>query len=414
MDGDGKLDIVSPADGVSYRAVVLRGVGNGTFNFGSQIYTSPFSDALGVGDLNGDGSPDIVTTVTSDHQVFVSGTISTEILTVTTAVDEDDGSPNLSLGTGASLREILKYAQTLNGPQTIVFHPDLTGKTINLTINGDTSIGNSALQVSKVVTIQGPASGSGITLSGGAARRMFMVTTTGDLTLNHLTLMNGTGQWGGAIYDNGKLKMNGCTLTGNTAISSGGAIFIGGGLSQTGVLVNCTLTGNQSAQGGAIGNGRNLTLVHVTICKNTTTSASFGCVGGLYAGSGSTTTLTNTIIAGNTYRYLPSDVFAAVPLQSSSGYNLIGSGGSGGLKDGVNGNIVLAYDAQWGDVDIRLGNLADNGGPTKTMALLPGSIAIELGVAVPGVNQDQRGNPRTIGKSPDIGAPLTVNCVCLH
>jgi hypothetical protein len=51
-----------------------------------------------------------------------------------------------------------------------------------------------------------------------------------------------------------------------------------------------------------------------------------------------------------------------------------------------------------------LGLLADNGGPTQTMALLPGSPAIWAGVAVPGVTTDQRGAPRPQRPAPDIGA----------
>jgi hypothetical protein len=51
-----------------------------------------------------------------------------------------------------------------------------------------------------------------------------------------------------------------------------------------------------------------------------------------------------------------------------------------------------------------LGPLADNGGPTKTMALLPGSPPIDAGVAAPDVTTVQRGIPRPQGRAPDIGA----------
>ena len=47
-------------------------------------------------------------------------------------------------------------------------------------------------------------------------------------------------------------------------------------------------------------------------------------------------------------------------------FNLIGTGGSGGLKNGVSGNIV-------GVTDPDLGSLGSYGGPTQTMALVPGS-----------------------------------------
>jgi hypothetical protein len=56
------------------------------------------------------------------------------------------------------------------------------------------------------------------------------------------------------------------------------------------------------------------------------------------------------------------------------------------------------------NTDPLLGALADNGGPTLTHALLPGSPAIDAGVAVPGVTTDQRGVSRPQGIAPDIGA----------
>jgi hypothetical protein len=51
-----------------------------------------------------------------------------------------------------------------------------------------------------------------------------------------------------------------------------------------------------------------------------------------------------------------------------------------------------------------LGLLADNGGPTWTMALAPGSPAIDLGNAQGAPPSDQRGVPRPSGSGVDIGA----------
>ena len=53
--------------------------------------------------------------------------------------------------------------------------------------------------------------------------------------------------------------------------------------------------------------------------------------------------------------------------------------------------------------DPELGPLANNGGPTQTMALLPGSPAIGAGTAVSGVTTDQRGQPLDT-PTPDVGA----------
>jgi hypothetical protein len=82
-------------------------------------------------------------------------------------------------------------------------------------------------------------------------------------------------------------------------------------------------------------------------------------------------------------------------LDASGDYNLIGDGtGMTGLHNGVNGNLVGSAAAP---SDPLLGPLQDNGGPTKTHALLAGSPALnsgdpnQLGVA------DQRGVLRSGG-----------------
>ena len=78
------------------------------------------------------------------------------------------------------------------------------------------------------------------------------------------------------------------------------------------------------------------------------------------------------------------------------------------ITNGVDGNIVLSSLTK-----SRLAPLGDYGGPTETMALLPGSAAIGTGTAMSGVTTDQRGFP--LDTPPDIGAfqsqrgPLVVN-----
>ena len=78
-------------------------------------------------------------------------------------------------------------------------------------------------------------------------------------------------------------------------------------------------------------------------------------------------------------------------------YNLIAGGGSGGIVNGSDGNIVLT-----GLTNVDLARLGNYGGPTQTIALLPGSVAIGAGTAVSGITTDQRGEP--LGSPPDIGA----------
>ncbi len=114
---------------------------------------------------------------------------------------------------------------------------------------------------------------------------------------------------------------------------------------------------------------------------------------GLYASTG-TAKLIDTIVAGNTKSSVASDIvgFVGFGIDSSSSYNLIGPGGSGGLANGVNNNIVLTSLA-----DLGLAGLGNYGGPTQTMALLPGSAAVGKGTQAnyPGtsnpITTDQRG-----------------------
>src|SRR5262249_25071850 len=90
---------------------------------------------------------------------------------------------------------------------------------------------------------------------------------------------------------------------------------------------------------------------------------------------------------------------------AASSYSLIGVGTNSGLTGGVNDNIVGTPTAP---VDPHLAALADNGGPTQTMALLGGSAAINAGsnVLVAGLTTDQRGAgfSRIAGGTVDIGA----------
>ena len=83
-------------------------------------------------------------------------------------------------------------------------------------------------------------------------------------------------------------------------------------------------------------------------------------------------------------------------------FNLIGTGGSGGLSNGVNNNQV-------GVSNPGLAALASNGGPTQTIALLSISPAINGGSATIGSVTipltDQRGSLRIpVGTKIDIGA----------
>ena len=171
-------------------------------------------------------------------------------------------------------------------------------------------------------------------------------------------------------------------------------------------VINSTIADNSADTGGGIASESSLTTVNSTIAYNDVTSVGVG--GGLDVIAG-TAILDNTIVALNTIgtgsTASASDI--AGTAATASAYNLIGTGGSGGLTNGTNGNQV-------GVANPGLGPLADNGGPTQTIALVTGSPAIDTGnnaLAVdPTTGQplatDQRGPGfvRIVNGTVDIGA----------
>jgi hypothetical protein len=152
-------------------------------------------------------------------------------------------------------------------------------------------------------------------------------------------------------------------------------------------------------------------IAECTIAGNTGTSTSTDTIGGaginvVSAGSAPQISLHNTILAGNTV--VPSggtaclrDLYTSTvkpPQYISLGYNLIQAPGGVTFTGTTAGNIY--------GIDPKLGPLANNGGPTETMALLEGSPAISGGdpdtAGLP--TTDQRGLPRVVDGRVDIGA----------
>jgi hypothetical protein len=223
--------------------------------------------------------------------------------------------------------------------------------------------------------------------------------SSGMLKLTDCTVSDNSG--GGLNNNSGTLSLNDCTVSDN----SGGGIdnvFL-----STLSLTDCTVSDNSGVNyGGGIDNDGPLSLTGCTISANSAT----GTGGGLYNGAGpgfsGTATLTDTIVAGNAAGSSPSpsDVAGNAASGVTGTYNLIGTGGSGGITGGTDGNIVLTDLSALG-----LAPLGDYGGPTQTMALLPGSAAIGAGTTVdfPGttnpITTDQRGVARP-DYGPDIGA----------
>jgi hypothetical protein len=188
------------------------------------------------------------------------------------------------------LRQAIIQANTTGGPETITFDSTVfnTAKTITLA--------GTQLELSDTTgteTITGPA--AGVTVSGGGNSRVFQVDGLVTASISGLTITGGnTAGNGGGLYNLGTTTLTDCTVSDNSA-SYGGGLWSSG----TATLTNCTVSGNSASGfvgGGGLYNHGTAMLTNCTVSGN----SSGGYGGGLYNSYGSsTTTLTNTIVAGN-------------------------------------------------------------------------------------------------------------------
>jgi hypothetical protein len=161
-------------------------------------------------------------------------------------------------------------------------------------------------------------------------------------------------------------------------------------------MTDATIANNTARQaGGGLANDRSSSTLKgeaklngVTIAGNTG--------GGVSSTPPAKLLLANTLVAGNS----GGDCAGTVV---SGGYNLIQSTSGCTIAGSLTGNVT--------GKPAKLGPLANNGGPTQTMALLAGSPAIDAGnPAAPGSGKgaceaaDQRGVRRPAGKACDLGA----------
>jgi VCBS repeat-containing protein len=295
------------------------------------------------------------------------------------------------------------------------------------------------LYINKNLTIQGPGA-SQLTVSGGNASGVFVI-GTGIVTLDGLTITGGNFHVGG-IDGCGILNNLGTVTVSNTAVLGNIATTTGGILNDGGVMTisNSTVSGNSGDSGGGIynGAGATLTVSDSTVSGNSADSGG----GGIY--SLGTLTVSNSTISGNSTAFSGGGIYNRRTLTVS---NSTIFGNSAGVSGGgiynlsgiltLNSSIVASNTASTGQdisgivpsgdynlikdtagivslpgthnitgVDPMLGPLADNGGPTLTYALLPGSPAIDAGSNPDSLTTDQRGTgfARVVGTAADIGA----------
>jgi hypothetical protein len=247
------------------------------------------------------------------------------------------------------------------------------------TIGGGLSVFGGSLTIARSTIADNQATnGSSSGVGGGIALVSASATITGSTIANNTATRSG----GGIFLQGGTLTIADSTIADNTATSSGhsgggtgGGLWLGGSEQVT----DSTIANNTAALGGGVFTfGGTLTIADSTIADNEATAVAGG--GGLDASPSCcpshspVVTLDNTIVADNRDPSGHDDIVGVV--SAASAYNLIGTGGSGGLVDQ---STDPAQHNRVGVADLGLGPLENNGGPTETVALLPNSPAIGAG-----------------------------------
>jgi CSLREA domain-containing protein len=344
--------------------------GNSTYGYGGGIYT-------GGNDLTLTNSTVSGNTAGHGGGIFIRG----GYLTLTSSA--------VSGNTGGGIRNVLGYVTLTSST--------VSGNTGAIRGGGIFNRGNS-LGGGYLTLTNSTVSGNDARWGGGIINEYWGTAILTNTTVNE----NTASQLGGGIrISGGYLSLTNSTVSGNAAYYEGGGIHMTGHLyhDSTVTVTNSTVSGNTAGvRGGGIANvgrfsprphGATFAFTNSTVSGNI--ASSYG--GGIHNSSPwiSQTTLTNMIVADNS---APTDANCNGDDATSLGYNLADDASCGFF---ATGDLVVA--------DAMLGPLADNGGPTETHALLPGSPAIDAGsVNCPPPSTDQRGVPRPQGAACDIGA----------
>jgi hypothetical protein len=194
----------------------------------------------------------------------------------------------------------------------------------------------------------------------------------------------------------GSLSIRRTTIDGNRFDSSASGLWVGEG--STAVVLDSTISGHENT---AIYNEGELTLVNSTVSGN-----------GVGIQNNRNLSLIHSTLAYNLALSL-NDMYAeSLVIQDSIVVKVAANDciDNAHMSLTREGNNLACWPAS--DGNLRLGPLADNGGPTLTIALLPGSLAIDAAGPIDGASaayfdvltRDQRGEPRPAVEDGDIGA----------
>ena len=356
---------------------------------------------------------------------------------------------NTSDSGSGSLRAAISDANATADNDVIVF--DIPGCpngvcTIVLTSGQFTVSGNNS---AGTLTISHSAGPQNLIISGNHVSRIFYVDSGAHLSVDGLTMERGTAEAGGGILSRGDLRITNAAIQDCVSIN----YWAGGGIANYGgnLVLELTEVRNNTATWGG---GGIFSIDGPLSIRDSTIAGNVGYGGGgidlsAYANYSWSATIVNSTLSGNVSRHPDGDLQAggAVYLENSQVPVLfinvtvtMNSAVTGGavFADGLIGGSMYFRNSifsgnkgsQYPDLDTRygsyhdlgnnligvaplLGALANNGGLTRTHALLAGSPAINAGNNCvltkngcgdgnPALSTDQRGFDR-VG-TVDIGA----------
>ena len=339
------------------------------------------------------------TSISTNHTIAVTFAAS-PVRTVTNLNDSGPGSLRQAIADAAS-GDTIDFASGLSGVITT----------------------QTELFIDKYVIIAGPGADL-LTISRSASTGNFSVVRIGEngnADLQGLSVSNGRGTseysncigttpLGGGILNHGNLTLRGCSIHDNTA-GSGAGIFSGSNSGKRPVLEILDSAIYNNASTGSWGGGITSCNAEAAV-KNSTVSGNTlaSNYGGGIASMSSNLTLDFSTIANNSASWLGGVAvyggWAEINNSIISGHNV------DCYSNGWNGSTIIVRNslikdgncgAQYSG-DAKIGGLTDNGGPTPTHALLPGSPALDRAGACAGT--DQRGvvRPQPVGDTCDLGA----------
>ena len=380
-------------------------------------------------------------------------------LVVSTGADEDD--PDYSYG-DLALREALDLAAAIPGVNEILVGTVATATSLTidgeLVIDSDVKILGSGADVVTIdaeqtdrvfnlnsgyeATIQGVSITGGLATGSGVDEKGGGIFSEGDLKLEEVVLTgnHADGSGGGLLMDGGSLTIVSSTIDGNTAQhgagaelqtagsgpvliesstfsnnvanSTGGGLTVwgGGGADGAVMIVNSTFAGNQATN--LYGGGLHIDLQDSATIINSTFALNHAkTVGGGIRLSQSTTTLQNSIVAGNSIETASNSEIEIEGAFTSASNNLFGQhetnqlGVQTVLASGEIDDVFIDLNSS---SDLDIADLGNYGGQIETLALAPTSKAIDIGSNsyVDDYKNDQRGlyHRRVQNSTVDVGA----------